>query len=453
VRVTTSLKSRLILAATLLVLLGVTTAGTVLSVLMREHIISQFRDELVVHLEELQRLSRVGPDGVSRLSSRLSDPRYDVPGSGYYWQIGGGKHVPTRSPSLGDSKLAVPPDDAPDGHIHTHVIDGPTGRLLLAEQTYRQPENEKPLRYIIGTDQRHIDNVIGRFDRMLAISLGLFAFWMIGTAGLLVVLALRPLDQLRLALADVRAGARGRLEGRFPDEVRPLVDDLNAMLGTAAELMQRARAQAGKLAHALKTPLAIISDEARRLSEHNDSSGHALLDQCHRMQCQIDYQIARARSVSRPPPGTISRASDVATAVVTALQRLYQERALRIHSEVPNNLVLACDKEDLNEILGNLVDNACKHARSEVLITRAAGAPPGFVRLSVEDDGKGLPGEAYNVVLELGERWTSTADGSGLGLTIVRDIARLYGGDVALGKSRLGGLQAMVDIPSPRVVS
>lgn len=445
----TSLKSRLILAATVLVLLGVAVAGTVLSLLMREHIVSQFRDELVVHLEELQRLSHVGADGVSRLSSRLSDPRYDVAGSGYYWQIEGGKHVPARSPSLSASKLAVPPDDAPDGYIHNHVIEGPTGPLLLAEQTYHQPGNEKPLRYIIGTDQRHIEGVIGRFDRMLAISLGLFAVWLIASSILLVVLALRPLAQLRHALAEVRTGASRRLAGSFPDEVRPLVDDLNAMLGTASDLIQRARSQAGKLAHALKTPLAIVSDEARRLGDENPRSSSALLDQCHRMECQIQYQVARARSVSRPPPGTVSRADEVAAAVVTALQRLYQERALRISSELPAGLVLACDKEDLNEILGNLVDNACKHARGTVRISSAPGAPPGFARLSVEDDGEGLPPEALEVVLELGERWTSTADGSGLGLTIVRDIARLYGGDVALGRSALGGLRATIDLPCP----
>lgn len=445
----TSLKSRLILAATLLVLLGVAAAGTVLSLLMREHIVSQFRDELVVHLDELQRLSRLGPDGVSRLSSRLSDPRYDVVGSGYYWQIEGGRHVPARSPSLGESKLAIPPDDAPDGHIHNHLIEGPTGPLLLAEQTYHQPGNEQPLRYIIGTDQRHIDGVIGRFDRMLAFSLGLFALWLIASSILLVVLALRPLTQLRHALGEVRTGASRRLSGSFPDEVRPLVDDLNAMLSTASDLIQRARAQAGKLAHALKTPLAIVSDEARRLGDDNPKSSEALLEQCHRMECQIEYQVARARSASRPPPGTVSRADEVASAVVTALQRLYQERALRISSELPAGLVLACDKEDLNEILGNLVDNACKHANSKVQITRVPGTTAGFVRLAVDDDGDGLPNEAYEVVLELGERWTSTAAGSGLGLTIVRDIARLYGGDVALGRSPLGGLQATIDLPCP----
>lgn len=448
----TSLKSRLIVAAIVLVLLGVAVAGSLLSLLMRRHIVSQFNDELIVHLEELQRLSRVGPDGLLRLATPFSDPRYDVPGSGYYWQIDGGNHVPSQSPSLGGSRLSVPPDDAPDGHIHTHVIDGPTGRLLLAEQTYQKPGNEKPLRYILGTDQRHIDSVIGRFDRMLVMTLGLFALWMIATAVLLVVLALRPLGQLRHALMDVRTGANARLQGRFPDEVRPLVDDLNLMLETAAELMQRARSQAGMLAHALKTPLAIIADEARRVSELDGKSGGAILDQCHRMQCQIDYQVARARSVSRPPPGTVSFAGDVAGAVVTALQRLYQERALDIRSDIPAGLVLACAREDLNEMLGNLVDNACKHARREVLVTRAEGAPSGFVRLAVEDDGPGLPSEAYDVVLELGERWTSTADGSGLGLTIVRDIARLYGGEVILGRSHLGGLRVAIDLPCPAAV-
>lgn len=444
----TSLKHRLLVAATALVLLGVLVADLTLSALMRHHIAAQFYDELQVHLEELQRLSHAGPDGVSRLSGRLSDPRYDVPRSGYYWQIDGAGHMPERSLSLGDHELSLPPDNAPDGQVHNHVVQGPTGVLVVAEQTYKRVGEYKPLRYIMGTDQRLIDDVSHRFDRMLAAALSVFAIWLIGANVLLVVLALRPLNQLRIALFGVRTGSSRRLQGAFPDEVRPLVDDLNSMMDMSAGLMQQARAQAGKLAHALKTPLAIITDESYRVADCNQASSATLLEQCSRMQCQIEYQTARARTISRPPPGTVARASTVVSAVVTALLRLYQERGLSISNEVPASLVLACDTEDLNEVLGNLVDNACKHARSTVLIAHAADAPTGFARLTIDDDGPGLPAEAYQIVLELGERWSSTVDGSGLGLTIVRDIVRLYGGDVSLGPSRLGGLRAIVDLPA-----
>lgn len=444
----TSLKSRLILAAAVLVTLGVVVAGLTLSALMREHIVAQFHDELKVHLDELERLSRSGPDGILRLSAPLSDPRYDVARSGFYWQIEGGRHEPARSASLGESKLVLPPDDAPDGAIHHHVIDGPTGSLLVIEQTFHQAGIDTPLRYVIGTDRRHIHAVQDRFDRMLVVALGLLALFLLAAAFALVMLALRPLSQLRTALADVRLGHEPRVQGNFPDEVHPLVEDLNAMLQTSAELMQRARSQAGKLAHALKTPLAIITDETRRGVERGDASAGLLLDQCRRMQCQIDYQMARARAVPNRSPGMVAIAANVAEDVITALRRLHQERALSIRNDVPEDLVLACDTEDLNEMLGNLVDNACKHARTTVVIDVVPNeASPGLARLVVEDDGPGLPTQAYQVVLELGERWTSSDEGAGLGLTIVRDIARLYGGDVGLGRSPLGGLRAAIDLP------
>ncbi len=445
----TSLKSRLILAATVLVLLGVAVAGTVLSLLMREHIVSQFRDELVVHLEELQRLSHVGADGVSRLSSRLSDPRYDVAGSGYYWQIEGGKHVPARSPSLSASKLAVPPDDAPDGYIHNHVIEGPTGPLLLAEQTYHQPGNEKPLRYIIGTDQRHIEGVIGRFDRMLAISLGLFAVWLIASSILLVVLALRPLAQLRHALAEVRTGASRRLAGSFPDEVRPLVDDLNAMLGTASDLIQRARSQAGKLAHALKTPLAVITNEAR---EDKGVLGRKIVEQAEIMRDQVNHYLDRARvAAGISVIGRSTPVHEVLEPLKRALERIHRDRNIAIAIDCPSDARFAGERQDLEEILGNLCDNACKWARGKVAVEVAASTSrrsSGRLSIHIEDDGPGLSDEQRARIGKRGVRLDETKPGTGLGLSIVTDLVQSYRGSLRLDRSPMGGLRVDLVLPS-----
>ena len=178
-------------------------------------------------------------------------------------------------------------------------------------------------------------------------------------------------------------------------------------------------------------------------------SAKVIIEHCRRMQQKIDHQIARARAAAlRAAPGTSASARDVAARVVAALGRLYQDRALRIEQAIPADLRLACDAQDLNEMLANLVDNACKHARKQVRISLAAGIPTtGLAEILVEDDGPGLPPEAWEVVLKMGERWDSREQGSGLGLAIVDELATLYGGKVSLDSSELGGLKVRLYLP------
>ena len=167
------------------------------------------------------------------------------------------------------------------------------------------------------------------------------------------------------------------------------------------------------------------------------------------MQSQIDYQIARARAAaSRGRPGTAASLADNAQAVVSALERLHIERGLKIENEIPPGVMVACERQDLHEMLANLVDNACKYAKNRLVMRLEKDAPPGFVRVVVEDDGPGLPPEAREVVFNIGERWDSRPGGSGLGLAIVRDLVHLYGGEIRLGPSELGGLAVLLDLPA-----
>lgn len=220
------------------------------------------------------------------------------------------------------------------------------------------------------------------------------------------------------------------------------------------ELMIRARAQAGNLAHGLKTPLAILTDEAYRIEDKGlPQSSVIILDQCRRMQTQIDYQIARARAVAmHSVPGTLTSVGKAGAEVTSALSRLYQPKGIVIENDIPSTVTAACDAQDLNEMLANLVDNACKHAKGRVLLSCAEESPQHTVRVVVEDDGPGLPPEAFEVVFNVGERWDSEAPGSGLGLSIVRDLVRLYGGDIALDTSSLGGLKVVLDLPRFRTL-
>ena len=442
----TSLKSRLIAAASLWIAIGMIGAGVTLSAIFKHHVTEQFYDELYVHLDELQRLSEFHDDGSLHFQRPLSDPRYDVALSGFYWEIQKEGDVLARSESLEGPPLHMPLDLPNDVGVHTHTIEGPTGPLILAEKAVWTKPSTAPDRFIIGTDQHHLDAVVSSFNTTLAVSLAAFGLSLVTAATLLILYALKPLRQLRTALLNVRSGKEKQLSGQFPAEVVPLVDDLNTLFASTADLIQRARTQAGNMAHGLKTPLAIITDEAYRLSDQGLSqTSSTILDQCRKMQSHIDYQIARARAVAmRSMPGVVAGARKAALEVASALSRLYTHNNIRIDVDVPDGPLLACDPADLNEMLANLVDNACKHAKSTVRIAWTDGAA---AALTVDDDGPGLPPEAREVVFNIGERWDSRAAGSGLGLGIVRDLARLYGGDVRLGESNLGGLRVKLALP------
>ncbi|MCB1527218.1 MAG: HAMP domain-containing histidine kinase [Hyphomicrobiaceae bacterium] len=444
-----TLKGRLISAAAVWIVIGMIAAGILLSSIFRTHVTAQFYDELYVHLDELQRLAEVDASGV-RLQRQLSDPRYDVPRSGYYWEIQRQGNALVRSASLQGPLLKTPTDRAEDVGIHRHQIEGPTGRLLVVERAHWTSPSDAPVRYLIGTDERHLDDVFHSFDRTLLQALGALALLLVAASAFLISLALRPLNELKGALAEVRAGNKSRMEGNFPSEVQPLVDELNALFSSTTDLIQRARAQAGNIAHGLKTSLAVLTDEAHRLrSQGRDKAADLILAQCSRMQSHVDYQIARARAVAlRDAPGTLAYVSKAAGDIVSALRRLHAARGLQISNDMPDDVMVSTDAQDLNEMLANLVDNACKHATSKVRLSLVNANRADMIVLRVDDDGPGLPPEAFDVVFRIGERWDSQKPGSGLGLTIVRDLARLYGGDVRLDRSDLGGLRADLTLPA-----
>lgn len=445
-----SLKARLITVAAVWVVVGVAVAGILLSAEFKGFLIEQFYQELHEHLDELEGITEIEESGNVHLQRALSDPRYSVPLSGYYWELQQGGKIAARSNSLEGPMLEVPADDGQDAQVHTHSIKGPTGDLLISERLRWLKGQTEPIRIIIGTDKRHLDRILSEFNRVLLWSLGIFSLSMVAIAGLLLLFAMAPFKALQAAIADYSSGATPNMRGKFPDEVQPLVDDLNRLIAASGEQMLRARAQAGNIAHGLKTPLAILVDEAHQLAQKGEEKSAAVIrEQCRRMQSQIDYQIARARAAtSRARPGTISSLSDTAAAVASALARLHVDRGLSIKNAIPDDVKVACETQDLNEMLANLVDNACKHAKSTVLVRLDDDAERDFVTVVIEDDGPGLPPEAYSVVFEIGGQWDSHADGAGLGLPIVRDLAQLYGGSVRLDQSALGGLKVMLTLPA-----
>lgn len=265
-------------------------------------------------------------------------------------------------------------------------------------------------------------------------------------AGFFVVrAAIRPLDAIRRRLADVRNGTARRLPGTYPSEVQPLVDDLNALLTHNAQVVTRANARAGDLAHGLKTPLAVLANEAATLARTGDAElAETITQQVALMQRQVEYHLAHARAAATGVAGQ-SRCSIVESAegLRRALLRLHAQRGLRIDVEVGAGDAFRGRREDLDEMLGNLLDNACKWATSRVVISSHREGDR--VAITVDDDGPGIDPSLRDRVLQRGVR--ADEAGSGLGLAIVRDIAELYGGTIQLMPSPVGGLRAQLTVP------
>jgi signal transduction histidine kinase len=260
---------------------------------------------------------------------------------------------------------------------------------------------------------------------------------------------LQPMTRLRRALGAVGAGEASKLPGGFPSEVQPLVDDLNKLIEVNARMVLRARTQAGNLAHALKTPLAVLSDEAYRLRTRGEvQTSEVILQQSQRMQRQIDYQIARARAAaSRSVPGIVAPVGRTVNNIIDAMVRLHGEKNLRMEVIIEVHCVALCDPMDLNEMLANIIDNACKWTSQMISIRGTVEEGGAYVAISVEDDGPGLPPDSFDVVFHVGKRLDEQVPGSGLGLPIVRDLAQLYGGEIRLENVATGGLRATLKLP------
>ena len=259
--------------------------------------------------------------------------------------------------------------------------------------------------------------------------------------------SLSSLDRLRARLADVHAGRDVRVTGDDPSEVQPLVDDLNMLLEHREQMVRRAVAKAGDLAHGLKTPLAVMSHEAERAqAEGHGPLADTMSEQIERMRRQIDYHLAHARAAaSSAAPGTRSAVRESADGLARTLQRLHASRGLTLTVDVSDEHHVRVQREDLDEMLGNLLDNACKWARSRVIVS--SSAHENAITITVDDDGPGLAAEMRNAVLQRGVRADEAAAGSGFGLAIVRDLAAIYGGSISLDRSPDGGVRASLVLP------
>ena len=444
-----SLRLRLLAGAVIWILLALAAAGTLLSALFRAHVERRLEAELTIQLEQIAAALERRGTGELILTHQLSDPRFRKPYSGFYWQVDGAEGPILRSRSLWDVSLRVPAEASADGGVHRHRIAGPDRKRLIAlERTVTLPDAPGAYRVVAATDEAELTAAAAAFTRTLALSLGVLALALFGAVAIQVRVGLRPLHRLRAGVAAIRTGRIKRLEGRFPTETQPLVEDLNALLQRNEEIVARGRIQAGNLAHGLKTPLSILANEVDRLADDGAPRPAASMrGQIATMRQQIDYHLARARAAaSLDVPGARVLVAPSVAAIQRTLARLYADRDLQFAIEIPADHVFHGEQQDLEEMLGNLMDNACKWARHQVAATSRRDNDR--LTITIEDDGPGLPAEQQAFALAPGARFDENVPGTGLGLAIVRDLASLYSGSIALGSSRLGGLRAELTLPA-----
>jgi signal transduction histidine kinase len=438
----TSLRLRFLLAVTLWVLLGIFAIWFSAVGIFSSHVEQSYHEELEVHVRELARLTEIEPDGSLVLSRPLSDPRYDVPLSGFYWQVTAPGRAPLRSRSM--TRGALDQSIAHSPEILHRVESGPTGAAITYGFTRTGPAGED-IHFVIATDQSELNRLIDAFTADLTLWLAGLSTLLLGTGLAVIAFGLRPLDRLSAAFARLRRGEALELEGEYPAEIAPLAADLNAYIRQNEEMVARARVQAGNLAHSLRTPLAVITDEAERLSERENcaASGAVLLDQARAMEQQVEYQLARARSSAGPKrSGRGVAIPEVAVPILRAMERLHPERRFTMTSCGCENIVLSLDPVDFAELLSILLDNAGKWARSAVTLTVECDSA-GTLLARIEDDGPGMSEEEIARAFEVGSRFDNAVPGSGLGLAIARDLADSMGVDLEL-KPTGSGLVASI---------
>lgn len=457
-----SLRWRLLLATAVAVTLAAVAAGWALSTLFRDHVQRQFADALVTQLDQVTARLDLDAQGQPAVDTAgLSDPRWSRPYSGLYWQLdrverSAAHRAVLRSRSLWDAELAAPPDALLDSQVHQHTIAGPgASELLAVERTVALGSDDAASwRVLVAGDTAATRAAIAAFDRVLALSLAGLTLLLVAAALAQVAIGLAPLRGLRASLQGLHAGRSARLEGRFPAEVQPLVDDFNAVLQRRAESVERSRTQAGNLAHAIKTPLAVMSQAAQAVASDAGPADRSLArtvsEQVELARRQVDHHLARARAAGAlGMPGQRSDLGHVVNGLLEAMRRLHAARNLRLDARIPAGLEAGSEMQDTQEMIGNLLDNACKWARSQVQVSAAAreSGAARAVAIVVEDDGPGIDAHSRERVLERGARLDETVPGSGLGLAIVRDLAALYEGSLALDASPLGGLRATLLLP------
>ncbi|MBI5262575.1 MAG: sensor histidine kinase [Bradyrhizobium sp.] len=443
-----SLRLRLVAGGLVAILVALAIAGGGLVLVFERHVARNLAEDLDVHLKQL--LAGIDVDALSNLvlTQTPGDPRFADPLSGLYWQVSDERGQLLRSRSLWDMTLNLPLDKLGPGDVHQHEVAGPQGkRLLLAERAVTLSTDGKRVlvRLAVAADLARVSAAASAFAKDLAIALVLLACVLAIATSIQVSVGLRPLAALLRGVADIRAGRSRRLPSSVPAEVRPLVEEVNALVDAQEEEIERSRSRAADLAHGLKTPLAALAADASRLHERGE---HAIAEDIEAvgeaMGRNVDRELARARVRGRArTAGTSStELAPLVRSLVSTLSRTPQGSRVTFEPKIPDDFRVPFDRTDLAEVLGNLLENAVRHAAGRVLIAAESG--PVGPSIVIEDDGTGIAPALLSRVVERGVRLDERGGGAGLGLAIVQDVLDAYGWQLNLSNSSPGGLRATI---------
>ncbi len=453
-----SLSRRLFFSSALWTLLVLPFTGAVLISLYRDAVERSFDARLSQYLEYL--IAVTSPDqGVDIAEpTPLGEPLFSLPFSGWYWEIKalGEPGILFKSDSLVSEALPLPSEKgiaADTTETRKAYLDGPEKqdlRVIEREIAITEKEQQKRYIYLLAGDSSEIENEVDAFATMLAV-----AFCMLG-AGLLVATffqvryGLRPLNEMRERLQAIRSGKASMLEGSPPEEIQPLQEELNALIQSNQDIIERARTHVGNLAHALKTPLSVITNEAR---SHDGEFAAKVAEQSTLMREYITHHLSRAQVAARVSiVGGVTDVSETVNSLSRALSRIYSQRNLTFAVECPPDAKFRGEKQDLEEMMGNLLDNACKWANARIAVTVSVerGVKPAGASLQVliDDDGPGLSEAELQSAIIRGKRLDESKPGSGLGLSIVADLSAMYYGSFELLRSPAGGLRAKLRLPA-----
>lgn len=442
-RITGSLARRMIAIAALWISVLLIGGGFALDRVLTGAITRNFDSSLEYVLIAMIRSSEIGPDGEVRLVEPLGDQRFLEPYSGLYWQISGGDQEPYRSRSLWERSLKAPTPHI-DNQIHTYDSNQfPEEELRVLERNVILPGSKTNWRFQIAQSREALDTQNRAVRATLIPSLALLGLGLIILAALQTFYGLWPLRHIRRAIAAMRGGQNRRVDAPLPLEVQPMVDELNALLAHNEKQAEEARLHAGNLAHALKTPLTVLVNSAT-------SSDSELADTVRReaatMQRQVDHHLARARAVGRRGAAQARAVVwDSVESVSRAVAALYPDA--RLDAAGDKTVVVRVERQDLDELVGNLLENAAKYGGGSVFVTIQRDG--NMAEILIEDDGPGISPDDRVRVIDRGVRLDSGKPGTGLGLAIVRDVAEIYGGSIALEESEdLGGLMVRLRLPT-----
>ena len=450
-----SLAFRLFLSATAFTAIILVIAGFVLSSLYRQAVERAFDRRLGVYLRTLVADVASPEESTEKFPQSVSEPLFELPLSGWYWQVtrlDAAKPEVRASRSLWDGGLPRLPVSSAAGNsgIRQGYVPGPEDqKLRMIERNIDLGEEGSYLVSVAG-DAAEIDDETRSFDRALLYTFAILALVLLLTTILQVRFGLAPLKRISAGLAAVRAGTAERLEGQFPDEIASLAGETNALIDANREIVERARTHVGNLAHALKTPLSVMVNEANARAD--DPLAAKIQEQTDIMRDQVTRHLERARLAARlTVVGSITDVQPVMVAMVRTMEKTHHGKGLSIRLDCPEEGKFHGERQDLEEMIGNLVDNACKWAQSRVAIeVTYEQIEPGrkVVRIVVDDDGRGLTASEREQVARRGRRLDETKPGSGLGLSIVVELAALYGGGITLGNAPVGGLRAELLLPA-----